>query len=80
MPDENVPALAPIRSDDQILPFAVWVPIGKSNFVLDLHKRQKNQIFHISVDILQNTNFFREFTSSAMILAINIQQFWNTLT
>nr|GFC58830.1 hypothetical protein [Tanacetum cinerariifolium] len=36
MADENVPALARTRSDDQILPFAAWVPIGKINFVLDL--------------------------------------------
>ncbi|GKA15615.1 hypothetical protein Tco_0695362, partial [Tanacetum coccineum] len=47
MADENVPAPAPTRTDDQILPFAVWVPIGKSNFVLDLQKKQKNSIFHI---------------------------------
>ncbi|GKE42271.1 hypothetical protein Tco_1469555 [Tanacetum coccineum] len=33
MADENVPAPAPIRSDDQILPFAAWVPIGKSNHI-----------------------------------------------
>nr|GEV43964.1 integrase, catalytic region, zinc finger, CCHC-type, peptidase aspartic, catalytic [Tanacetum cinerariifolium] len=39
MADENVPAPAPARSDDQILPFAAWLPIGKSNFVLDLYKR-----------------------------------------
>ncbi|GJT32853.1 hypothetical protein Tco_0923272 [Tanacetum coccineum] len=32
MADENFPALAPIRTDDQILPFAAWVPIGKRNF------------------------------------------------
>ncbi|GKE87472.1 hypothetical protein Tco_1564947, partial [Tanacetum coccineum] len=32
MADEDVPALAPTRSDDQILPFAAWVPIGKSNY------------------------------------------------
>ncbi|GJU11814.1 hypothetical protein Tco_1134210 [Tanacetum coccineum] len=32
MANENVPAHAPIRSDDQILPFALWVPIGKSNY------------------------------------------------
>ncbi|GKD55496.1 hypothetical protein Tco_1288883 [Tanacetum coccineum] len=31
MANENVPAPAPTRSDDQILPFAAWVPIGKSN-------------------------------------------------
>ncbi|GJT06447.1 retrovirus-related pol polyprotein from transposon TNT 1-94 [Tanacetum coccineum] len=33
--DENVPVPvpAPTRSDDQILPFAAWVPIGKSNYI-----------------------------------------------
>nr|GEW81264.1 putative ribonuclease H-like domain-containing protein [Tanacetum cinerariifolium] len=55
MADENVPAHAPTRSDDQILPFVAWVPIGKSNFVLDLHKRQKNPIFQIS-GIITSTN------------------------
>ncbi|GKA41799.1 hypothetical protein Tco_0734459, partial [Tanacetum coccineum] len=32
MADENVPAPDPTRSDDQILPFAAWVPIGKINY------------------------------------------------
>nr|GEU61555.1 hypothetical protein [Tanacetum cinerariifolium] len=68
---ENVPAPTPTRSDDQILPFAAWVPIGKRNFVLDLHKKQKNLIFQIFVDILQNTNFFRRFTTSASITPID---------
>ncbi|GKA69332.1 hypothetical protein Tco_0775396 [Tanacetum coccineum] len=67
MVDENVPASAPIRFDDQILPFAAWVPIGKSNFVLNLQKKQKNTIFQISLDILQNTNFFRAFTALASL-------------
>ncbi|GJR71437.1 hypothetical protein Tco_0083802 [Tanacetum coccineum] len=80
MANENVPAPAPTRSDDQIIPVAAWVPIGKSNYVLDLQKKQNNPIFQISVDILQNTNFFKAFTASASILAIYIQQFWNTLT
>ncbi|GJY44766.1 copia protein [Tanacetum coccineum] len=31
MADENIPAPATTRSDDQILPFATWVPIEKSN-------------------------------------------------
>nr|GEU71902.1 histone deacetylase 14 [Tanacetum cinerariifolium] len=79
MDNENVPAPVPIRFDEQILSFAAWVPIGKSNFSLDLQKKQRNLIFQISVDILQNTNFFRAFTASAFVLAIYIQQFWNTL-
>ncbi|GJW94104.1 retrovirus-related pol polyprotein from transposon TNT 1-94 [Tanacetum coccineum] len=78
--DENVLAPAPTRSDDQILPFAAWVPIGKSNCVMDLQKKQKNPIFQISVDILQNTNFFRAFTAFVSVPAIYIQQFWNTFT
>nr|GEW02369.1 monodehydroascorbate reductase [Tanacetum cinerariifolium] len=68
MANENVPAPAPTRSDDQILPFIAWVPIEKSNFVLDLQKKQKNPIFQISVDILQNINFFRAFTTSASVI------------
>ncbi|GKE14209.1 hypothetical protein Tco_1421786, partial [Tanacetum coccineum] len=72
MADENVPAPAPTRSDDQILPFVAWVPIGKSNHVLDLQKRQKNPIFQIVMDILQNTNFFRAFTASASREALEI--------
>ncbi|GJZ35671.1 hypothetical protein Tco_0581488 [Tanacetum coccineum] len=64
MVDENVPAPAPTRSDDQILPVAAWVPIGKSNYVLDLQNKQKKPIFQIFMDILQNTNFFRAGTYS----------------
>ncbi|GJY32293.1 retrovirus-related pol polyprotein from transposon TNT 1-94 [Tanacetum coccineum] len=74
MADENVPSPAPTRSDDQILPFDAWVHIGKSNHVLDLQKRQKNPIFQIAVDILQNTNFFRAFTASA-----SLDEDWFTL-
>nr|GEU53752.1 retrovirus-related Pol polyprotein from transposon TNT 1-94 [Tanacetum cinerariifolium] len=47
MTDENVLAPTPTRSDDQIL-FAAWVLVGKSNYVLDLQKKQNNSIFQIS--------------------------------
>ncbi|GJR46308.1 retrovirus-related pol polyprotein from transposon TNT 1-94 [Tanacetum coccineum] len=78
MANENVLAPSPTRSNDQILPFGAWVPIGKSNYVLDLQKKQRNLIFQISVDILQNINFFRAFTASTSVSTIYI--FWNTLT
>ncbi|GKC37043.1 reverse transcriptase domain-containing protein, partial [Tanacetum coccineum] len=39
--------------------------IRKGNLLLDLQKLQKNPIFRISVDIRQNTNFVRAFTTSA---------------
>ncbi|GJR27391.1 retrovirus-related pol polyprotein from transposon TNT 1-94 [Tanacetum coccineum] len=74
-PMEQAPAVAPpTRTDDQILPLSKWVPIGKSNCVLDVHKPQRNPIFPIVVALLKNTNFFRAFTTSFTIPAIYIQQ------
>nr|GEU58743.1 hypothetical protein [Tanacetum cinerariifolium] len=63
MAKENVPA--PIRTDEQLVPVKARLPIGKSNLFMDLQKMQKNPIFHISLDLLQNTNFFSAFTASA---------------
>ncbi|GJT47036.1 hypothetical protein Tco_0955751 [Tanacetum coccineum] len=80
VPAEQAPAIAPpTRTDDQILPSSKWVPIGKSNCVLDVQKSQRNPIFSIAVAILKNTNFFRAFTKSSTITAIYIQQFWDTM-
>ncbi|GJU97000.1 retrovirus-related pol polyprotein from transposon TNT 1-94 [Tanacetum coccineum] len=79
-PVEQAPAVAPpTRTDDQILPLSKWVPIGKSNSVLDVHKPQRNPIFPMVMALLKNTNFFRAFTASFMIPAIYIQQFWDTM-
>ncbi|GKE89632.1 hypothetical protein Tco_1567107, partial [Tanacetum coccineum] len=76
-PVEQAPAVAPpTKTDDQILPISKWVPIGKSNCVLDVHKPQMNHIFPIVVALLKNTNFFRAFTTSSTISAIYIQQIW----
>ncbi|GJS26846.1 hypothetical protein Tco_0487466 [Tanacetum coccineum] len=80
VPAENAPAPdPPVRSDDQILPYSSWVPIRRSNCVLDPLKKQRNSIYNISIDILQNTNFFGAFTTSATIPSIYIQQFWDTI-
>ncbi|GJS96666.1 hypothetical protein Tco_0803634 [Tanacetum coccineum] len=78
MAEENIPALT--RSDDQLVPVKARLPYGKSNLLLDLQKLQKNPIVRISVDILQNNNFFRALTASTNVSSIYIQQFWNTLT
>ncbi|GJV84732.1 retrovirus-related pol polyprotein from transposon TNT 1-94 [Tanacetum coccineum] len=77
---EQAPAIAPpTRTNDQNFPLNKWVPIGKSNRVLDVQKSQRNHIFPIAVALLKNTNFFRAFTSSFMIPDIYIQQFWDTM-
>nr|GEU62986.1 hypothetical protein [Tanacetum cinerariifolium] len=67
-PAEQAHVVAPLtRTDDQIFPSSKWVPIGKSNNVLDVQKSQKNPIFLIVVAILKNTNFFRAFTTSCQL-------------
>ncbi|GKF68213.1 hypothetical protein Tco_0197892, partial [Tanacetum coccineum] len=79
MAEQNVPAQAPTRTDEQIVPHSQWLQIGKSNLLFDAQKIQKNPIFQISVDILRNTNFFRAFSASASVPAVYIQQFWNSM-
>nr|GEX01202.1 uncharacterized mitochondrial protein AtMg00810-like [Tanacetum cinerariifolium] len=83
MADMNIPAndapaeqahaiVPPTRTNDQIFPSSNWVPIGKSNYVLDVQKFQRNPIFLITMAILKNTNFFRAFIASSTIPAIYI--------
>ncbi|GKE53219.1 hypothetical protein Tco_1488375, partial [Tanacetum coccineum] len=69
MAEQNVPARAPARTYEQIVPRSQWLQIGKSNLLFDAQKIQKNPIFQISVDILRNTNFFRAFSASANVPA-----------
>ncbi|GJY93266.1 hypothetical protein Tco_0509048 [Tanacetum coccineum] len=78
MAEVTVPAST--RIDEQLVPVKARLPIGKCNLIMDLQKMQKNLIFRISMDILQNTNFFSAFTASVDVPSIYIQQFWNTLT
>ncbi|GJV47201.1 hypothetical protein Tco_1437413 [Tanacetum coccineum] len=69
MAEQNVPARAPARTDEQIVPRSQWLQIRKCNLLFDAQKIQKNPIFHIYVDILRNTNFFRAFSASASVPA-----------
>ncbi|GJR96430.1 retrovirus-related pol polyprotein from transposon TNT 1-94 [Tanacetum coccineum] len=56
-----------------LVPVKAHLSIRKSNLLMDLQKMQKNPIFGISVDILQNTNFFSAFTASVDVPSIYIQ-------
>ncbi|GJR93228.1 hypothetical protein Tco_0265402 [Tanacetum coccineum] len=77
---EQVPAMAPpTKTNEQILPRSRWVPVGKSNYYLDVERSQSNPIYKISVYILKHTNFFRAFIASSTIPSIYIQQFWDTV-
>ncbi|GJT62387.1 hypothetical protein Tco_1005920 [Tanacetum coccineum] len=52
---------------------------GKAISISMLKKNTEEPRFQISVDILRNTNFFRAFSASASVLAVYIQQFWNSM-
>ncbi|GJR00948.1 hypothetical protein Tco_0523932 [Tanacetum coccineum] len=71
MSEGNIPV--PTRTDDQLVPVKARLPIGKSNLLMDLQRKQKNPIFLISLDILHNTNFFGAFTASTNVPSIYIQ-------
>nr|GEW26117.1 histone deacetylase 14 [Tanacetum cinerariifolium] len=48
-PADQAPTMAPpTRTDDQILPYIRWVPIGKSNCNLDVERSQSNPIYKIA--------------------------------
>ncbi|GJW14983.1 hypothetical protein Tco_0019116, partial [Tanacetum coccineum] len=55
-PAEQAPAIAPpTRTDDQIFPLSKWVPIGKSNCVLDVQNCQLDeQWFNLHKDLLRD--------------------------
>nr|GEV05788.1 hypothetical protein [Tanacetum cinerariifolium] len=44
MANENVPAPAPTRSDDQIIPFAAWVPIGINAAVVNAINKSSSMV------------------------------------
>ncbi|GJR03640.1 hypothetical protein Tco_0526624 [Tanacetum coccineum] len=62
-------------------PFKVIKRVGDVAYKLELPEElsRVHNTFHISVDILSNTNFFQAFTASANVPAIYLQQFWNTM-
>ncbi|GJR87569.1 retrovirus-related pol polyprotein from transposon TNT 1-94, partial [Tanacetum coccineum] len=65
VPAEQAPAIAPpTRTDDQILPSSKWVPIGKSNSVLDIQNCQLDeQWFNLHKEISE-IPFVNVFTMS----------------
>ncbi|GJT44375.1 retrovirus-related pol polyprotein from transposon TNT 1-94 [Tanacetum coccineum] len=86
IPVEQAPVVAlPTRTDDQILPLSKWVPVGKSNSVLDLDE----QWFNLHKDILRdalnitpandNNPFMALPSSDTVIEYVNTLGYPNTL-
>ncbi|GJT81875.1 hypothetical protein Tco_1056217 [Tanacetum coccineum] len=62
MADESVPAPAPIRSEEQILPFAAWVPIEIATFIW-IFTRSKRIQLSIYIQQFWNTLAYEAKTS-----------------
>ncbi|GJT21346.1 hypothetical protein Tco_0891283 [Tanacetum coccineum] len=72
MVEENIPA--PTRTDEQLVPVNARLPIGKRNLLMDLQKKQKNQIFRLS-------QFWKTLTmdTKSGINSFQLDELWFTL-
>nr|GEX85136.1 retrovirus-related Pol polyprotein from transposon TNT 1-94 [Tanacetum cinerariifolium] len=71
-PAEQAPAVTPpTMTDDQILSSSNWMPIGKSNCILNVQKSQRNPIFPI-VDTMY-------FNSSTGLYSCQLDEQWFNL-
>nr|GFC05264.1 hypothetical protein [Tanacetum cinerariifolium] len=72
-PAGQAPTMAPpVRTDDQILPRIRWVPIGKSNYYLDLDKSQSNPIYKIALGATSQLDEWFDLTKDTMRDALQI--------
>ncbi|GJS48377.1 hypothetical protein Tco_0598498 [Tanacetum coccineum] len=75
MAEQNVPAQAPTRTDEQIVPRSQWLQIGKSNNSFSFARDYRRyHIFQISVDILRNPILLQSVLCSLLVSGRFIQQ------
>ncbi|GJU29581.1 retrovirus-related pol polyprotein from transposon TNT 1-94 [Tanacetum coccineum] len=79
MAEQNIPAQAPARTDEQIVPRSQWLQIEKSNLLFDAQKIQKNQPSSDLSGHLANTNFFKLSSASAMFPSSLHSAVWNSM-
>nr|GEX18350.1 hypothetical protein [Tanacetum cinerariifolium] len=68
MAEVNVPAQAPIRTDEHILPHSAWLQIGKSNLLLNFVPRGKrDEVFgvdiptHLVTEAIRNSPYYQQY-------------------
>ncbi|GJY83342.1 hypothetical protein Tco_0496718 [Tanacetum coccineum] len=94
MANENVPAYAPATSNEQILPFNAWVPIGKSNYLstfnsfgIPLHRRQRLEFTAFSwmktgdaiMDFVNELGYPEEIHFVSRMVVNNLYQPWRAI-
>ncbi|GJX36029.1 hypothetical protein Tco_0247586 [Tanacetum coccineum] len=74
MAEQNVPAQAPARTDEQIVPRSQWLQIGKSNLLFDAQKIQKN---HLQISQFWNSMKYDEKTG---VYSCQVDEQWFNLS
>ncbi|GJU10998.1 hypothetical protein Tco_1133394 [Tanacetum coccineum] len=65
--------------DEKWVPAKERVKINTTNVRLETTVPQKEETFQVIIDVIKNSTCFKEFTISAEVLGIFMQQFWYTI-
>ncbi|GJS83621.1 hypothetical protein Tco_0750162, partial [Tanacetum coccineum] len=80
MANKNVPTHSPIRSDDQILPFATWVPIGKKITPIDqAHQSVSPPSGDAIMDFVNELGYTEELHFVSRMVVNNLYQPWRAI-
>nr|GFA65277.1 hypothetical protein [Tanacetum cinerariifolium] len=67
-----------IALDEDLVPSAQRLRIGRSNFRLPSDIQSKEPTLQVVYDVLRNSPFFRAFLVTADVPEIYMQEFWTT--
>nr|GEX18143.1 monodehydroascorbate reductase [Tanacetum cinerariifolium] len=84
MADENVPAPAPTRSNDQILPFAAWVLIRKREAleitpIYQAHQFESPPLDNAIMDFVNELGYLEELHFVSRMVVNNLYQPWRVI-
>ncbi|GJZ57046.1 hypothetical protein Tco_0612540 [Tanacetum coccineum] len=74
MAEENVPAPAPTRSDEHILPFKAWLPVGNCKRILSSTSQFTFSITQISSEHLLHHQIFQLSTYNSFRIPLHMMQ------
>nr|GEV02585.1 hypothetical protein [Tanacetum cinerariifolium] len=69
-----------VALDDALVPYAIRLRIGKSNFRLRSDLKSKESTLQVVYDVLKLTPFYKAFLVTADVPEIYMQEFWATAT
>ncbi|GKE38172.1 hypothetical protein Tco_1461577 [Tanacetum coccineum] len=68
-----------IAHDEKWVPSIERVKISSTNVRLETTVNQKEETFHVIIDVIKNSMCFKTFTITVEVLEIFMQQFWYTI-